>query len=165
MDRIVLYPAAVLRKQFLECELSSSDIQILAQRLVKVMEREKSGIGIAAPQIGISARIAIVDVSSRNVSAKRLILVNPIILDKKNPEIGREGCMSIPDYTALITRFQWIRFSYQDEHGQLHEKISSGIEAVCVQHEIDHLNGKLLIDCVSCLKTDLLPRKVSKIRP
>ncbi len=164
MDRIVFYPEPVLRKVLPECSLTSHAIQAIASRLIKVLERETHGIGIAAPQINIEERVAIVDISSRDTFAKRLILVNPVILAYKNPEIGREGCMSVPDYTALIKRFHWIRFSYSDELGYNHEKISSGLEAVCIQHEIDHLNGKLLIDCVCCLKTDLLPRKVSRVR-
>lgn len=162
MDRIVFYPAAVLRRSIPECRLSLIQIQKIAERLTQVMKRETHGIGIAAPQIGIAERIAIVDVSARDSSAKKMVLVNPKILEKKDPEVGREGCMSVPDYTALVKRYRWIRFSYHDEFGVQHEKISSGIEAICVQHEIDHLDGKLLIDVVSCMKTDLLPRRISK---
>lgn len=164
MDRIAIYPKSVLRSSVPICRLTILEIQALAERLIKVMEREAYGIGIAAPQIGVLERVAIVDVSARITSAKRMILVNPVILEKKIPEIGREGCMSVPDYTALVKRFHWIRFRYQDELLKFHEKISVGIEAVCVQHELDHLDGKLLIDVVSCLKTDLLPRRFFKTK-
>ncbi len=164
MDRIVIYPAPVLRGRIPDCRLNPSELQTLAVRLIRVMQRGTHGIGIAAPQIGVSERVAIVDVSARDASAKKIVLVNPIILEKKDPEIGREGCMSVPDYTALVKRFRWIRFQYQDEFGTAHEKISTGIEAICVQHEVDHLDGKLLVDVVSCLKTDLLPRKLSRTR-
>lgn len=162
MDRIVLYPSPVLRKQTKLCRLPSSEIQNLSDRLIRLMKKEQHGIGIAAPQIGVSERVAIVDVTARVPGAKKMILINPEILEKKDPEIGREGCMSVPDYTALVRRFRWIRYRYVDEYGELHEKISTGIEAVCVQHEIDHLDGKLLFDSVTCLKTDLLPRKISR---
>ncbi len=159
-DRIVCYPDPVLRTVTKECQLSRPELSDLAFRLQNVMRRETHGIGIAAPQIGVSQRVAIVDVSARDPSAKKMVLINPVILEMRNPEVGREGCMSVPDYTALIKRYRWIRFSYQDEQGFHREKISEGIEAICVQHELDHLDGKLLIDRVQCLKTDLLPRKL-----
>lgn len=145
-----------------ECQLSSAQIKELVQKLSRVMTREKHGIGIAAPQIGVAEKIAIVDVSERDQNCQRMVLINPVILESRDPQIGREGCMSVPDYTALVKRYRWIRFRYRDMSGALIEKISTGIEAVCVQHEVDHLNGKLLIDSVTCLKTDLLPRRTSK---
>ncbi len=162
MDRIVFYPDPVLRKPLPECHLSSAQIKEIVQKLSRVMAREKHGIGIAAPQIGVAEKIAIVDVSERDQNCQRMVLINPVILETRDPEIGREGCMSVPDYTALVKRYRWIRFRYQDLNGKVIDKVSTGIEAVCVQHEIDHLNGKLLIDSVACLKTDLLPRRTSK---
>lgn len=164
MDRIVYYPAPILRADVPECMLNSSEIKKIVQRLKRVMAQEKHGIGIAAPQIGIPQRIAIVDVSSRDPSAKLMVLVNPKIIDARDEMIGKEGCMSVPDYTAIVRRYQWIHFSFKDENGNQCEKMSSGIEAICVQHEIDHLNGKLLIDRVQCLKQDLLPRRLSAKR-
>ncbi len=162
MDRIVFYPDPVLRKPLPECHLSSAQIKEIVHKLSRVMVREKHGIGIAAPQIGVAEKIAIVDVSERDQNCQRMVLINPVILETRDPEIGREGCMSVPDYTALVKRYRWIRFRYQDLNGKVIDKVSTGIEAVCVQHEIDHLNGKLLIDSVACLKTDLLPRRTSK---
>lgn len=159
MDKIVFYPAAVLRKPLAECRLSGAPLKDLIARLDHVMRREKHGIGIAAPQIGVAERVAIVDVSSRDAEAKRMVLINPVILETSDPQIGREGCMSVPDYTALVKRFRSIKFSYTNENGERITKKCSGIEAVCVQHEMDHLDGKLLIDRVACLKTDLLPRR------
>ncbi len=162
MGEIVFYPAAVLRQPLSECKLSRSEIKKIIIRLERVMRSEKHGIGIAASQIGILERIAIVDVSARDPQCKKIVLINPHILEMRDSQIGREGCMSVPDYTALIKRFQWIYFSYTDEFFKKQKKISYGIEAICVQHEIDHLNGKLLVDRVNCLKTDLLPRRMEK---
>jgi len=85
-----------------------------------------------------------------------------VILEKKDPETRKEGCMSLPDYTAFLKRHRWVRFRWQDERGEFREKISTGIEAVCVEHEVDHLNGVLFIDHVTCLKTDLFPRSPVK---
>lgn len=122
------------------------------------MKKQPYGIGIAAPQIGVSKAVAIVDVSDREPGSRRLILVNPVILEKREPETRKEGCMSLPDYTAYLKRHRWVRFKWQDEKGKPHEKISAGIEAICIEHEVDHLSGVLFIDHVACLKTDLYPR-------
>ena len=127
--------------------------------MVRVMKKQPHGIGIAAPQIGVSKAVAVVDVSKRESGAKRLVLVNPVILERRDPEGRKEGCMSLPHYTAFLKRHRWIRFKWQDEYGEHHEKVSTGIEAVCVEHEVDHLSGVLFIDHVSCLKSDLIPRK------
>ena len=70
--------------------------------------------------------------------------------------------VSLPDYTAFLKRHRWVRFRYQNERGGSCEKISTGIEAICVEHEVDHLNGVLFIDHVTCLKTDLFPRSLGK---
>lgn len=162
MDQIFVYPDPVLRRPIPECRLALKEIRQIAQRLINVMGREKHGIGIAAPQIGIAQRIAVVDVSARSPGCSRMILVNPKILEGRDPDIGKEGCMSIPDYTALVKRFRWIRFEYTDLDGKQNQKTAKGIEAICVQHEIDHLDGRLLIDAVCCLKTDLLPCRPKK---
>lgn len=122
------------------------------------MKSQPHGIGIAAPQIGISKSIAIVDVSKRDSNCKRLVLINPVILERREPEARKEGCMSLPHYTAYLKRHRWIHFQWMDEKGMTHKKISTGIEAICVEHEVDHLNGVLFIDHVSCLKTDMVPR-------
>ena len=126
------------------------------------MRAQPHGIGIAAPQIGISKQIALVDVSARVGSAKRLVLINPVILEMREGGISREGCMSLPDYTAQIKRYHWIHLRWQNETGKTQEKTCRAIEAICVQHEADHLNGILFIDRVTSLKRDLIPRPHSE---
>lgn len=152
------FPDPILRKKTQIVTVFDRSLLKLIASLVRVMKSQPHGIGIAAPQIGVSKSVAIVDVSKRDPKAKRLILVNPVILEKKDPEARKEGCMSLPDYTAFLKRHRWVRFRWQDERGEHHEKISTGIEAVCVEHEVDHLSGMLFIDRVTCLKTDLFPR-------
>jgi peptide deformylase len=126
--------------------------------MVQAMEAQPSGIGIAAPQIGILQQIAIVDVSDRVRAAKRLYLVNPRLLEAKDEILSREGCMSLPEYTAYLKRYNQVRVAWQDENGEHQEKAAIGIEAICIQHEIDHLQGMLFIDRVTALKTDMIPR-------
>ena len=152
------FPDPILRKRTHPVAVFDRSLLKLVAALVRVMKSQTHGIGIAAPQIGVAKAVAIVDVSGRDPKAKRLILINPVILEKKDPEARKEGCMSFPDYTAFLKRHRWVRFRWQDERGEFHEKISTGIEAVCVEHEVDHLSGILFIDHVTCLKTDLFPR-------
>ena len=156
---IRVFPDPVLRKKASPVTVFDRSLLKLAAQMVRVMKKQPHGIGIAAPQIGVSKAVAVVDVSKRESGAKRLVLVNPVILERRDPEGRKEGCMSLPHYTAFLKRHRWIRFKWQDEYGEHHEKVSTGIEAVCVEHEVDHLSGVLFIDHVSCLKSDLIPRK------
>lgn len=157
-SRIVLFPEPVLRMPCRSVVEFDAELLSLISRLDHTMRAQRHGIGIAAPQIGVALRVALVDVSSRVPGSLRLVLVNPEILATGGVKLSREGCMSLPDYTADLKRFEWVVLRWQDETGLFHEKKFDGIEAVCVQHEVDHLNGVLFLDRVSCLKTDMYPR-------
>ena len=156
---IRLYPDPILRKKSESVNKVTLDIISLCNSLIQTMDKQKHGIGIAAPQVGVLKRVAIVDVSKRVRGAQRLILINPTIVTFSESCRSREGCMSLPEYTADLTRYKAVRVRYTDIKGDLKEKYCEGIEAICVQHEVDHLNEKLFFDRVSCLKTDLYPRK------
>lgn len=157
-SRIVLFPEPVLRSPCRSVAEFDAELLSLVSRLDQTMRAQRHGIGIAAPQIGEAVRVALVDVSSRVPGSESLVLVNPEILSKGGVKLSREGCMSLPDYTADLKRYEWVVVRWQDETGLFHEKKCEGIEAVCVQHEVDHLNGVLFLDRVSCLKTDMYPR-------
>ena len=122
------------------------------------MKAQRHGIGIAAPQIGVSKQVALVDVSPRIPEAQEIILINPKVLETRGKKSSREGCMSIPDYTGRIKRYNWVHVSWQNERGEYRQKVAEGIEAVCIQHEIDHLNGQLFIDRIVSLQRDLIRR-------
>ena len=96
------FPDPILRKKTQAVTTFDRSLLKLVATLVRAMEGQPHGIGIAAPQIGVAKAVAIVDVSKRDLKAKRLILVNPVILEKKEPEARKEGCMSFPDYTAFL---------------------------------------------------------------
>lgn len=155
-----IFPDPVLRAPCSPVVEFDAKTRDLALKMAQMIQSQRHGIGIAAPQIGISKQIAVVDVRSRVPEAERLILINPVILEARDEQPSREGCMSLPDYTGMLKRFFWIKFRAQDEAGRCYEKISAGIEAVCVQHEIDHLNGKLFMDRVGSLKKDMIPRSL-----
>ena len=155
---IRLFPDPVLRKTAEPVTVFDAKLKDLAQTLAKVMESQPLGIGIAAPQVGWSKQLAVVDVSARVPGAKRLFLVNPVVLEVWEEHIRREGCMSLPEYTAHLKRYSKVLVRWQDLEGTMHEETFEGLEAVCIQHEVDHLNGQLFIDRVSFLKRDLIPR-------
>jgi len=121
-----------------------------------------SAVGIAAPQVGCFQRIVIVDVSGKKgvTSHGHLVLVNPEITHWDGFEIGREGCLSVPDYTGNVIRATRIRLGARDPWGRDLELEMEGFEARAVQHEIDHLDGLLFIDRVVSRRTDLFRRKV-----
>jgi peptide deformylase len=132
--------------------------------LLDTMRASPGGVGISAPQVGVLQRIVAVDVSASKRGAQvenhgLLVLVNPEILAKGGRQIVREGCMSIPDYTANIERAQWVLVDALDREGKQVILESVGFEAVAIQHEVDHLDGILFLDRVASLKTDLFRRK------
>lgn len=156
--KICLFPDAILRKKAETVTRFDQNLAKTIQQMIKVMESQRHGIGIAAPQIGVSKRIAIVDVSPRVKGAQRYALINPEVVEYQDEILSREGCMSLPEYTADLKRYRWIRAKWQTEKGLWVQREVEGIEAICFQHEIDHLNGMLFIDRVSSLKTDMFPR-------
>lgn len=156
---IKFFPDPILRKKTKKITQFDRALRQTVERLDKVMRSEKHGIGIAAPQIGVNLSLAIVDVSARVKGARRLVLCNPKIKEMSHVRPSREGCMSIPDYTANIKRFDEVFVEWVDECGKAHSLRTTGIEAVCIQHEVDHLNGQLFIDRVISLKKDMIPRK------
>lgn len=132
--------------------------------LEETMRAGPGGVGIAAPQVGNFVRIVIVDVSSKPKieSHGRLVLINPEILEWDGMAVGREGCMSVPDYTGNVIRAERIRLQAQDEQGVLQIYAMHGYEARAVQHEVDHLDGLLFLDRLVSRRNDLFARKVYK---
>jgi peptide deformylase len=159
MRAIRIFPDPILRRKATPVIRFGQPLQRIVEMLEHVRCSQSHGIGIAAPQIGLAMKIAIVDVSARIPGAEKLILINPEILARSIERTSREGCMSIPDYTAIIKRYDFVRFRYQNLAGKWVMRESRGIEAICVQHELDHLDGQLFIDRVTSLKRDMIPRK------
>ena len=129
--------------------------------LEATMRAAPGGVGIAAPQVGCAQRIVIVDVSGKPKIQHhgRLILLNPDIEQWEGMVKGREGCMSVPDFTGNVIRAERIHLKAQDEFGELHEYDLQGYEARAVQHECDHLDGLLFLDRLVSRRHDLFPRK------
>jgi peptide deformylase len=122
------------------------------------------GVGLAAPQVGVMERLVVADVAEGE-ERRPIVLVNPEIL-WRSPEraTAEEGCLSLPDQFADVTRAQAVRLRFQDEQGQERELAADGLLARCVQHELDHLDGILFVDHLSALKRNMIMRKLIKNR-
>ncbi len=161
---IVTYPDVRLKQVAEEVTSFDSVLSEFIKNLDETMTAGPGGVGIAATQVGVMQRIAIVDVSNypRLKNAKHhghLILINPEILDWQGMKKGREGCMSVPDFTGNVIRAENIVLSALDENGNQHEYKMEGFEARAVQHEIDHLDGLLFLDRLVSRRNDLFERK------
>ena len=121
------------------------------------------GVGLAAPQIGVSKRIAVVDVTFKEDPNAKLVLINPEITHKEGKQRGQEGCLSIPEFREEVTRAKIVTVRAQDATGKWCEHTGEDLLARAFLHETDHLNGKLYISHVSALKRDLIKRKIRKL--
>ena len=166
---VVLYPDARLKTPCVPISEIDSAVHDTLRDLTDTMDAAPPRtVGIAAPQIGIMRRAAIVDVS-RNPKYPPghglLVLINPHIVAQSGEQFFREGCLSIPDYTADIRRFHSVTISALAPDGSPVRFDAEGFEAVVLQHEIDHLDGLLFLDRVVNTKTDLFRRGARSARP
>jgi peptide deformylase len=163
VQKILNYPHPILKRLCRPVDAIDREIAVLVLDLVDTMLAGPGSVGVAAPQIGVSLRVCVVDVSEsrhgRDNNHGLLIMVNPEILYREGSAVMREGCMSVPDYTGDVERATTIVVRYLDEKGIKHEITASGFEAVAIQHEMDHLDGILFLDRIASLKTGLFRRK------
>lgn len=167
---IVLYPNPILKKVCQTADWHDPFHQQVCQDLVDTMQAGP-GVGVAAPQIGHDLQICVVDVGLPNEKTKRpeglpaptyhgmLALFNPQIIKAFGNYRGREGCLSIPEFTANVSRNWSVEILATDRQGQKVQWTSHGFEAICLQHELDHLQGLLFLDRVTSLTDDLFLRK------
>ena len=162
--KVLIYPDPRLKENCAPIVNFDESAEQLLQDLVDTMVAAGHSVGIAAPQLGDLRRAAVVDVSKSKLGKKQenhglLQMVNPEIIEKEGSQVVREGCMSVPDYTGNVTRYESIVVQFLDQNQQLQVIRSEGFEAIAIQHELDHLDGFLFLDRVSSLKTDLFRRK------
>ena len=161
---ILNYPDARLKGVSTPVEVFDTALLTFVADLLDTMNAAPGCVGLAAPQVNYFQRIVIVDVSSRKgiTHHGRLILINPEILETSGSSVGREGCLSVPDYTGNVLRAERIRLRARDVQGGTVEYDCEGYEARAAQHEMDHLDGLLFLDRLVSRKHDLFPRKVYK---
>jgi peptide deformylase len=122
--------------------------------------REEKGIGLAATQVNVHKRVVVMDVSEEQNTP--YVFINPEILDKQGSHINEEGCLSVPEFQAKVDRAEHIKVSALNEQGEPFELEAEGLLAICIQHELDHLQGKLFVDYLSPLKRQRLKTKLEK---
>lgn len=160
--KIFTYPDPVLRKETETITVFDDQLKHLVEDMAETMY-DAPGIGLAAPQIGESLRLIVVDTSKdREDEQEYMALVNPEITDHEGSQLDEEGCLSVPELTSNVTRHQKISVSYQDLEGKNCTLTTEDRFAVVLQHEIDHLHGILFIDHLSSLKRNLYKKKVRK---
>jgi peptide deformylase len=159
---LLTYPDERLKQESEIVEVFDSALGDFIQDLDTTMRAAPGSVGIAAPQVGVLKRIIIVDVSSKPKISHHghLILVNPEIIEWQGMKKGREGCMSVPDFTGNVIRAEQIVLHARDVHGQSLTFNMEGYEARAIQHEIDHLDGLLFLDRLVSRRNDLFKRKI-----
>ncbi len=161
---ILMFPDPLLKERSAPVDRVTPEVSAVIDDMLDTLRATPGGVGISAPQVGILKRIVAVDVSAHRRGGQEenhglLVLINPEFLARGGRQVVREGCMSIPDYTANIERAQWVLVDALDRNGKQVILEAMGFEAVAIQHEADHLDGVLFLDRVSSIKTDLFRRK------
>lgn len=160
---IITLPDPILRQSSTPVERIDDALRRLADDMLDTMY-EAPGIGLAAPQVGVSRRLIVLDVSEKEGEKNPVVMINPEIVrladEKRTYE---EGCLSIPDVKVEIERPSGLTVRYLDRDGRLQEVTADGLFATAIQHEIDHLDGRLIIDFLSRLKRDIIVRRFKKL--
>lgn len=160
---ILTYPDERLKQASVSVETFDDELRRFLVDLEETMRAGPGGVGIAAPQVGRFERIVLVDCSVTRKPVPNhgfMVLINPEITEWEGMKVGREGCMSVPDYTGNVIRAERIKFTAFDGNGERHEYECEGFEARAVQHECDHLDGMLFLDRLVSRRNDLFRRKV-----
>jgi peptide deformylase len=144
-------------------DFNTPDLNQLIENMFETMYAAK-GVGLAAPQVGISKRVTVIDISVGEDETKKLVLINPEIVAREGSQVGEEGCLSIPGFREPVTRANKVSVKAHNEKGEPIELSGEELLARAFQHEIDHLNGKLFINHLSALKRDIIRRKIKKMQ-
>ena len=163
----MIYPIVKFGNPVLE--KSAEPVAVFDDTLKKLIEDmfesmyAAHGVGLAAPQIGISKRLAVIDITFKEDPNAKLVLANPEIIHTEGRVTQNEGCLSIPEFREPVTRARKVTMRAQDVNGKWFEKTGEELLARALLHETDHLNGKLYISHVSALKRDLIKRRIRKL--
>lgn len=155
------YPEKVLKQKAKPVTLFDEDLQTLIDNMIETMYAAP-GVGLAAPQVGKSRRLAVIDISSREGKFPLIVLINPVIVNCEGEVEFEEGCLSLPEYTAKVKRAETVVVNALDREGKAMEIEATDLLAVALQHEIDHLDGMLLIDRISPIKREFFKKRHKK---
>ncbi len=161
---ILVAPDPRLKMKSQPVERVDDDVRRLMDDMLETMH-DARGIGLAAPQIGVHKRIIVVDTAGEDEQPQPLRMANPEIVAVSDDDAAREeGCLSLPEHFSEVVRPAGIRVRYLDAENEIREIDAEGIRAVCIQHEIDHLDGILFVDHISALKRNMILRKLTKLK-
>ena len=162
---IILHPDVRLKKKSVQVESINDALIELAEDMMETMY-DAPGIGLAAPQIGVLERLIVMDCAKKeDEEPDPVIMLNPLITaSSEEKSVYEEGCLSIPDHFAEVTRPELVQVEWVDLDGKQHSEEFDGLKSTCIQHEIDHLNGKLFIDYLGPMKRQLITRKMRKFK-
>ena len=162
--KIIKAPDPILKKRCLPVDVVDDTIRRLMDDMLETMY-DAPGIGLAAPQVAIHKRIIVVDGSEKDAEREPLFLANPELIQTSNElTTFNEGCLSFPDQYAEVERPKTVKVRYLDYNSEIKEIDADGLLSTCIQHEIDHLNGKLFVDRISLLKRNIIIRKMKKLK-
>ena len=161
--KILIFPDPRLRTVAKAVEKVDDSLKKLTEDMLETMY-EGSGIGLAATQVDIHKRVIVVDISEKK--DEPLVLINPVLKKVIDPELKvySEGCLSVPGFYEELERPSEIELSFQDVNGQDQTLIANGLLSVVVQHEMDHLEGKMMVDSISNVKREMIRKKLSKAK-
>ncbi|MBC8267252.1 MAG: peptide deformylase [Rhodospirillaceae bacterium] len=161
---IIVAPDPRLKLKSKSVEQVDDEIRTLMDDMLDSMHVAR-GIGLAAPQIGVQKRVIVVDTAKEEEEPRPIRMANPEIIDvSDDDQVHEEGCLSLPEQYSEVVRPQRVRVRYLDHENEIREMEAEGILAVCIQHEIDHLDGILFVDHISALKRNMILRKLTKIK-
>ncbi len=160
--KIVKYPDPGLMKISSTVDDFGEELQTLVKDMYETLY-DAPGIGLAAPQVGVSKRVVVIDLTAGEEAGNQIILVNPLVLEEEGIQKEEEGCLSLPDLQGIVERPAWIRVSAQDLEGNPFHIEGEGLLARALSHEIDHLKGILYIEKLPFIKRDLMKRKIRKL--
>lgn len=157
---ILLYPDPALKADTAPVDPADPEVAAIVRDMLDTL-KASPGVALAAPQIGHLLQLIVVDVSRKKGAQGHglVVLLNPRILQQEGPLIVREGCLSVPDYTGNVLRYERTLVQGLSPDGQPVTLATSGFEALAFQHELDHLDGRLFLDRIASLNTDLFRRK------
>lgn len=161
---ILIHPDPRLKKACDPVTEFTPELKTLSEDMLETMY-DAPGVGLAGPQIGVMKRILVMDCEKEGGAPRPLVMTNPEILwESEELSVYEEGCLSIPEQYAEVKRPAEVKVRWQDVTGEWQEEQFSGLWATCVQHEIDHLDGKLFIDYLGPLKRQMITRKMEKLK-
>jgi len=162
LRKILHYPDPVLKQKSTTVTEFNEELRQLADDMAETMY-DAPGVGLAAPQVGELKRLVVIDCSANEEPDDLIVAVNPEIIASEGDSVEEEGCLSVPGFWASVKRAEKVTLRYQDVEGNTHELTADGLLGVCMQHELDHLEGILFVDRLSPLKRSIFKKKYMKM--